>query len=85
MTIDTSSVNHALKKTEHHITKEDFKKIKKVVNKNSTIALEGKTHQNNSVLHFYEKKTNGLQIIMEVRAGRGDLALVTIYRPKKAK
>ncbi len=83
--LDTSSVKHSLKKSEHHITSDDIKKIPKVINKNSTFMLEGSKHQNNMVLHFYEKKSNGLQIVMEVRGGKGDLALVTMYRPKKAK
>lgn len=83
--LDTSSVKHSLKKVEHHITSDDIKKIPKIVNKNSTFQMEKTKHQNNIVLHFYERKTNGLQIVMEVRGGKGDLALVTMYRPKKAK
>lgn len=83
--LDTSSVNHSLKKSEHHITSDDIRKIPRIINKNSTVTLETKLHQNNYVLHYEEKKNNGLHILMEVRGGKGDLALVTMYRPKKAK
>lgn len=83
--LDTSSVKHSLKKPEHHITSNDFRKIPRIINKNSTFTLESSKHQNNYVLRFCENKNNGLQIVMEVRAGKGDLALVTMYRPKKAK
>ena len=83
--LDTSSVNHSLKKTEHHISADDIRKIPGIINKNSTVTLETKLHQNNYVLHYQEKKSNGLHILMEVRGGKGDLALVTMYRQKKAK
>ena len=83
--LDSCSVKHALKKEEHHITPGDLKKIPRIVNKTKAVSLEEKNHLDNKALMFSEEKTNGLKIVMEVRAKKGDLALVTMYRPKKAR
>ena len=83
--IDNASVVHSLEKEEHHISKDDFKKIGRIVNTTSDITLQTRKHQNNQVLVFKEQRNNGLELVMEVRAGRHNLALVTMYRPKKAK
>ena len=83
--IDNASVIHSLEKEEHHISKRDFNKIGKIINSTTDITLQQRKHQNNQVLLFKEQKNNGLELVMEVRAGKHNLALVTMYRPKKAK
>ena len=85
MLIDKGSVTHSLEKEEHHLSKDDFRKIGKIVNTTTDISIQPRRHQNNQVLLFREQRTNGLEILMEVRAGKHNLALVTMYRPKKAK
>ena len=83
--MDSCSIRHALKKDEHHITVEDFKKIPRIVNNAKSISLEEKNHCDNKALMFTENKPNGLKIVMEIRAKKGELALVTMYRQKKAR
>lgn len=83
--VDTCSVKHSLKKDEHFIDTEDFKKIPSIVNKTKSVSLEAKNHFDNKVIKFTEEKENGLIIIMEVRAKKGELALITMYRQKKSR
>lgn len=83
--IDKGSVIHTLEKEIHHVSEADFKKIGRIVNSTSDITIQPKNHQNNKVLLFKEQKDNGLNIVMEVRAGKHNLALITMYRVKKAK
>lgn len=39
----------------------------------------------NKAVLFTEMKNNGLRIVMEVREKKKELALVTMYRPKKTR
>ena len=73
-----------MKKSEHHISLDDFKKVSKIINKTSDITIQ-RNHMDNKAVLFTEMKNNGLRIVMEVREKKKELALVTMYRPKKTR
>ena len=83
--LENGAVVHALKKEDHHLMRDDFKKIGRIINSTTDISLQPKKHRNNQVLLFKEQKDNGLQILMEIRPKKQNLALLTMYRQQKAK
>lgn len=82
--LDSGEIRHAMKKAEHHINLADFEKVYEIVNTTNKITLEEEKHQNNDVIRFVEEVENGINLIMEFRAKKGDLSLVTAYRIKRA-
>ena len=82
--LDSGEIRHAMKKTAHNIELSDLERIGEIVNSTNDITLEDKKHQNNDVIRFVEEVDNGINLIMEFRAKKGDLSLVTAYREKRA-
>jgi len=82
--LDSGEIRHAMKKPEHHINLSDLERIGEIVNSTNEITLEDEKHQNNDVIRFVEEVENGINLIMEFRARKGDLSLVTAYREKRA-
>lgn len=82
--LDSGEIRHAMKKPEHHINLSDLERIGEIVNSTKEITLEDEKHQNNDVIRFVEEVENGINLIMEFRARKGDLSLVTAYREKRA-
>ena len=52
------------------------------MNNTHTITKEPKKHENNDVIRFVEEVENGINLIMQFRARKGDLSLVTAYRQR---
>ena len=82
--LDSGEIRHAMKKTAHNIELSDLERIGEIVNSTNDITLEDKKHQNNDVIRFVEEVDNGINLIMEFRAKKGDLSLVTAYRERRA-
>lgn len=82
--LDSGEIRHAMKKTAHNIELSDLERIGEIVNSTNDITLEDKKHQNNDVIRFVEEVDNGINLVMEFRAKKGDLSLVTAYREKRA-
>lgn len=82
--LDNCSVKHSMKREDHHINLSDFKKISKIINSTTDISIQRK-HMDNKAVLFTEERKNGLRIVMEIREKKKELALVTMYRPEKAK
>lgn len=81
--LDTSATRHAINKQEHHLEIDDFAKIADIVNRTDNIKVQEKQKRDNTVVLFKEENANGLNLFMEFRPRKGNLALVTAYYQKK--
>lgn len=82
--MDNYAVKHSIKRNDHHIDLSDFKEVSKIINSTKNITIQ-RNHMDNKAVLFTDERKNGLRVVMEIREKKGELALVTMYRPKKVK
>lgn len=82
--LETSSLTHALKDS-HNLQPGDLDKMKEMVDTCTDITLSPKPDKSGQpVIIFKQQEPNGVNLLMEFRAGKLDLELQTAYRQKKA-
>ncbi len=82
--LETSSLTHALNE-KHNLQPGDLDKMKEMVDTCTDITLSPKLDKNGQpVIIFKQQEPNGVNLLMEFRAGKLDLELQTAYRQKKA-
>ena len=80
--LDSGEIRHVMAKPNHYLKLSDLEKIADIVNNTNNITKEPKKHENNDVIRFVEEVENGINLIMQFRARKGDLSLVTAYRQR---